>query len=362
MKKRAGWTASTVLGSIVAVLFATANVVQAGDKPGDQADVAPAVVLHMQTAFNPNLPGAGEAVRTFTKTLKHMSGGALGLKLIEPGHIAPTRDMLDAIISGDLEAAFTWAGYSAAKSPVLGLFGTVPFGPSAEEMTSWILDGDGGKIHRDAYDKFGVMGVPCGVQGAKGGGWFRTDLNTVEDFKDTRLRYGRLSGEVISRMGATLVPLPAGEFFYQLQQGKVDGGEMSTPAMDAALGFDKLGLPYYMPGWQQPSSVLDFLMRRDKWEQIPAPLRAQIETACRANIAWTLSRAPHIQALALEKLKASGVVIKQWSPELMDAFRKNTDIVLKERAADDIDFAGAWSNQKAFVAQGVSWRTMSRLP
>ena len=27
-------------------------------------------------------------------------------------------------------------------------------------------------------------------------------------------------------------------------------------------GFDKLGLPYYMPGWQQPSAVLDFLMRR----------------------------------------------------------------------------------------------------
>jgi TRAP-type mannitol/chloroaromatic compound transport system substrate-binding protein len=316
----------------------------------------------MQTAFNPNLPGAGEAVRTFSKTLKHMAGGAFSLKIIEPGRIAPTREMLDAIISGDLEAAFTWAGYSASKSPVFALFGTLPFGPNADEMTSWILDGDGGKIHRDAYDKLGVAGVPCGVQGPKGGGWFRTELNTVDDLKGARLRYGRLSGDVISRMGATLVPLPAGEFFYQLQQGKVDGGEMSTPAMDAALGFDKLGLPYYMPGWQQPSAVLDFLMRRDKWEQIPAPLRAQIETACRANIAWTLSRAPHIQALALEKLKAAGVVIKQWSPELMDGFRKNTEIVLTERADSDLDFAAALTNQKAFIAQGLSWRTMSRLP
>ncbi len=316
----------------------------------------------MQTAFNPNLPGAGEAVRTFTKTLKHMAGGALGIKIIEPGRIAPTREMLDAIVSGELEAAFTWSGYAASKSPVFGLFGTLPFGPSAEEMTSWILDGDGGKIHRDAYDRLGVAGIPCGVQGSKGGGWFRTELNTVEDLKGVRLRYGRLSGDVISHMGATLVPLPAGEFFYHLQQGKVDGGEMSTPAMDAALGFDKLGLPYYMPGWQQPSAVLDFLMKRDKWEALPGPLRAQIETACRANIAWTLSRAPHIQALALEKLKASGTVIKQWSPELMDGFRKNTEIVLKERADNDIDFAAAWTNQREFIRQGTSWRTMSRLP
>ena len=65
--------------------------------------------------------------------------------------------------------------------------------------------------------------------------------------------------------------MPAGDFFYQLQQGKIDGGEMATPAIDAALGFDKLGLPYYMPGWHQPSSVLDFLMRKDHWEALPQP-------------------------------------------------------------------------------------------
>lgn len=316
----------------------------------------------MQTAFNPNLPGAGEAVRTFTKAVKHMSGGELGIRMIEPGRIAPTPDMLDAVVAGDLEAAFTWSGYAATKAPIFRLFATVPFGPTPADMTSWLLEGDGGRIHRAAYDKLGVVGIPCGVQGPKGGGWFRIDLNTAEDFKGARLRYGRLSREIIARMGAVAVPLPAGEFFYQLQQGKVDGGEMSTPAMDAALDFDKLGLPYYMPGWQQPSAVLDFMMRKDRWTALPASMRAQIETACRANIALTLSRQPHIQALALEKLKANGVTFRTWSSELLAAFRANTEIVLKERAEHDADFAAAWENQKRFVAQGESWRTLSRLP
>jgi TRAP-type mannitol/chloroaromatic compound transport system substrate-binding protein len=117
-----------------------------------------------------------------------------------------------------------------------------------------------------------------------------------------------------------------------------------------------------MPGWQQPSSVLDFMMRKDRWLALPAAQRAQIETACRANIAWTLSRSPHIQALALEKLRAAGVVIKNWSPQLLDAFRVNTEAVLKDRAEHDADFAAAWANQKAFVVQGVTWRSMSRLP
>jgi TRAP-type mannitol/chloroaromatic compound transport system substrate-binding protein len=108
--------------------------------------------------------------------------------------------------------------------------------------------------------------------------------------------------------------------------------------------------------------VIDFLMRKDKWAALPAAQRAQIETACRANIAWMLSRSPHTQSLALEKLRASGIVIKQWAPSILDAFRKNADIVLKERAETDAEFAAAWANQKKFVTQGMDWRSMSRLP
>jgi TRAP-type mannitol/chloroaromatic compound transport system substrate-binding protein len=352
---------------IAAAMLTASGVAFAGDKdkPAEKfTDVGPAPgrKLHMQTAFNPGLPGSGESVRIFARTVKHMSGGQLAIKIVEPGRIAPTADMLDAIVAGDLEAAFTWSGYAAAKAAVFGVFATVPFGPGPEDMTSWMLEGDGSRIHRDAYEKLGVTGIPCGIQGAKGGGWYRGDLSSVADFKGLRLRFGRFAGEVVARLGATLVPLPPGEFFYQLQQGKVDGGEMSTPAIDAALGFDKLGLPYYMPGWQQPSAVLDFLMRKDKWDALPAALRAQIETACRANIAWMLSRSPHMQGLAIEKLKASGVVIKQWSPELLKAFRSQAEVVLKEQADRDPDFAAALANQRAFIGQSVGWRTLSRLP
>jgi TRAP-type mannitol/chloroaromatic compound transport system substrate-binding protein len=351
--------------AIAAALLTATTIAIAGDKATDKpADLGPAPgrIIQMQTAFNPGLPGSGEGVRIFTRTVKQMSGGQLAIKIVEPGRIAPTADMLDAVIGGDLEAAFTWTGYAASKAAVFGVFATVPFGPSTEDMTSWMLEGDGSRIHREAYEKLGVNGIPCGIQGAKGGGWFRGDLNTVADFKGQRLRFGRYAGDIVARLGATQVSLPQGEFFYQLQQGKVDGGEMSTPAIDAALGFDKLGLPYYMPGWQQPSAVLDFLMRKDKWESLAPSLRIQVETACRANIAWMLSRSPHLQGLAIEKLKASGVVIKQWSPELMRVFRAKSDIVLKEQADRDADFAAALANQRAFIGQSMDWRKLSRLP
>jgi TRAP-type mannitol/chloroaromatic compound transport system substrate-binding protein len=92
--------------------------------------------LLMQTAFNPNLPGAGEAVRTFAKSIKRMSSGGLVIKVVEPGRVVPTPDMLDAVISGDLEAAFTWNGYAARKSAVCPLFGTVPFGTGPDDLSA----------------------------------------------------------------------------------------------------------------------------------------------------------------------------------------------------------------------------------
>jgi TRAP-type mannitol/chloroaromatic compound transport system substrate-binding protein len=353
------------LAGVAAALVAASAIAMAGDKePADRpADVgAPRRVLQMQTAFNPGLPGSGEAVRLFSKSVKHMAAGALVIKILEPGRVAPTADMLDAVMNGDLEASFTWAGYAARKAAVFNLFATVPFGPGPQDMNSWMLEGDGGRLLRDAYEKLGVTGIPCGIQGAKGGGWFRSELNSVADFKDQHLRFGKLAGEVVERLGATIVPLHPGEFFYKLQQGEVDGGEMSTPAIDAALGFDQLGLPYYLPGWQQPSAVLNFLMRKDKWEALPASWRAQIETACRANIAWMLSRSPHVQGLALEKLRAAGVSIRQWPPEVMAAFRREAAVVLKEHADRDPGFASGLANQRSFLAQSAAWRGLSRLP
>jgi len=87
-------------------------------------------------------------------------------------------------------------------SGVFGVFATVPFGPGPEDMTSWMLEAMAAASPR-GFEKFGVAAA-CGIQGAKGGGWYRGDLNAVADFKGQRLRSAASPGEIVSRLGATL--------------------------------------------------------------------------------------------------------------------------------------------------------------
>ncbi len=173
-------------------------------------------------------------------------------------------------------------------------------------MTSWMLEGDGSASIARPMQKLGIAGIPCGIQGPKGGGWFRSDVNTVADLRGQRLRYGKMAAEVIARMGAVPVPLPRGRILLQAAAGQRGWRRDVDACHGCRPGFlTKLGLPYYMPGWQQPSALLDFLMRKDKWMALPPALRVQIETACQANIAWMLGRSPNVRAIAMEKLKAS---------------------------------------------------------
>ena len=320
----------------------------------------PPVRLKMQTAFNPVLSVIGEASRNFTATLKGLSGGTFAIKILEAGRVAPTADLLDAVVEQTVDAGFTSPIYAAAKQPALALFAGIPFGPSPEEYVAWLYDGDGARLHHDLYARLGVHAMPCGIIGPEAGGWFRNEINRVADLKGLRLRYNGIGGEVMNRLGATNVPTPAGDLFYTLQQGKLDGAEFSMPSVDRALGFEKLGMNYYFPGWHQPAALIDFYMRRDRWESLEPQRRVQLETACRATVAFTLARAPGEQVRALEYFRKAGVPIRTFPPEVLQAIRDAAAVVIAEQVAQDADYKAVWDNMSSFLAATRAWSKLGR--
>jgi TRAP-type mannitol/chloroaromatic compound transport system substrate-binding protein len=289
-----------------------------------------------------------------------MSGGRVSLKLLEAGAKAPTAELLEAVLHDEVDAAFTSPSYAALKVPALMIFASLPFGPTPEDYVAWMYSGDGGRLHRELYEKLGVHAIMCGVAGPEAGGWFRNEVRSVTDLKGLRVRYAGLGGEVLERFGAEIVPLQSGDVFYKLEQGKIDAAEFSMPSVDRALGFDKLSLIYYFPGWHQPASLLDFYMRKEKWDALSAEQRALIETACQANVAWALARAPAEQARAMEYFRKQGVMIRVWPTSVIEAFRETSSDILRERSDKDPEFRAVLDNLRQFLDGPRAWKRLSR--
>ncbi len=316
--------------------------------------------LRMQTAFNPGLSVLGESARHFVDSVKVASNGAISLKIVEAGGRVPSADLLEAVVGGELDAAFTWTGYAAAKLSALNLFASVPFGPSVEEYVGWMVDGGGAALHRELYERLGVHAMMCGIMGPEAGGWFRSEIASVADLKGLRVRFTGLAAEVLQRFGAEIISVPAGEVFFKLQQGKLDGAEFSMPSVDRALGLEKLGMLYYFPGWHQPASLIDFYMRKDKWEALSRAQRAQIEMACQSTVLFTMARAPAEQAKALAYFRKHGISLRFWAPSTLESFRETSADVMREHAEKDSDFRRVWEHMRQYLDGPRAWQRLSR--
>lgn len=316
--------------------------------------------LRMQTAFNPGLSVLGEGTRHFVDSVKAASNGALSVKIVEAGGRVPTADLLEAVVGGELDAAFTWTGHAATKLSALNLFASVPFGPSVEEYVGWMVDGGGAALHRELYERLGVHAMMCGIMGPEAGGWFRSEITSVADLKGLRVRFTGLAAEVLQRFGAEIITVQAGEVFYKLQQGKLDGAEFSMPSVDRALGLEKLGMLYYFPGWHQPASLIDFYMRKDKWEALSRAQRAQIEMACQSTVLFTMARAPAEQAKALAYFRQQGISLRFWAPSTLESFRETSADVMREHAEKDSDFRRVWEHMRQYLDGPRAWQRLSR--
>ena len=101
----------------------------------------------------------------------------------------PALEIFDAVSSGSIDAGWSTPGYWAGKVPALPLFAAVPFGPSAQEYISWIYYGGGKELFEEIYAKHNIKGIICGVVTPEASGWFRKEINSVDDLKGMKMRF-----------------------------------------------------------------------------------------------------------------------------------------------------------------------------
>lgn len=340
------------LTAVVAATFAVTGAVQAQE------------TLEMTSAFGKNLPILGTAATDFVDKINSISEG-VEFEHFDPGELVPTLEALDAVSNGSVDAAYTTSGYWQGKITAASLFAAVPFGPEAGEFLGWMLFDDGLELFQRMYDENGynVHVLPCGIIAPETSGWFKNEINSVEDLQGLNMRFFGLGAEVMQRLGVSTSLLAGGDIFPALERGAIDATEFSMPRIDARLGFHQIAKFNYFPGWHQPATMFELLVNKDRWDDLDERSQKQIEIACLANVTTNLAEgeATNFDAM-VENVEKNGVTLKTWSPELLALFESTWNEVAAELAAEDAYFKLVWDDLQEYRAGYKTWGNTIYLP
>ena len=290
----------------------------------------------MVTPWPRNTPGVGVNAQRFADRVTAMTDGRLTIRLFAAGELVPPFELLDAVMSDTADIAHGTPYYWVGKSKALNYFTTIPFGLTATELAAWLYFGGGMELWQEVYDGFGIRPFYAGNSGVQAGGWFRNEINTLDDLNGLKFRIAGLGGEVMRRLGATVVLTPPGEIGPSLMSGAVDGAEWIGPWNDLAFGLHRVAKYYYVPAFHEPGPGLEIIVERGKFEALPSDLQQIIEVAASATANETLADFHYHNIETLPTLvEEHGVELRTFSDDIVRALGRTTKEVLDELAASD---------------------------
>lgn len=314
--------------------------------------------IKMAAAFPSSLIILGETGLKLSKKINDISSGNINIKYFEPGALVPAMEIFDAVSSGGVDAGWASPAFWAGKVPALQFFTTFPFGPNPSEYIAWLRYGGGNEIFREIYKAHNIHSIHCMAISPEGSGWFREEINSVEDLKGLKMRFLGLGAKVMEKLGVSTQLMAGGDIYPALELGTIDATEYGMPAMDLELGFHAIADHYYFPGWHQPASLGELMINLDLWNSMSLAQQTQIEVTCAEMFLDSLAQSEAVQVQAINKLKSLGVKIHKWSPDMMQLYKLNWDIVVEEEASKNIQFKNVWNSIKEFRENYAIWHDL----
>ncbi|MEP2652425.1 MAG: TRAP transporter substrate-binding protein DctP [Paraglaciecola sp.] len=344
------------------LLFSCLLVACGAEKSSNTASLEPQKNFKwkMVTSWPKNFPGLGRAPETFATYVEQMSGGRLTVKVYGAGELVPGFEVFDAVSQGTVQmghsAAYYWKGKSAASQ----IFTSIPFGMNAQETNSWFHYGGGIELWREVYKPFGLIPFAGGNTGVQLAGWFKKEINNIEDVKGLKMRMPGLGGEVLKKLGGVPVALTGGEIFTSLQSGAIDATEWVGPYNDLAFGLYKAADFYYYSGWHEPGSALEFIVNEEAFNALPEDLQAIVEVATKAVNQDMLDEYTARNNDAMQTLNKKHKVDMRPLPEdVMAALKQASLEVMHEHASSDPTFKKVYDSYSSFQLKAMDYHKVS---
>ncbi len=343
---------------LIVTLAATSLILSAGLV--SEAQAAPKYRWKLAQTWGTGFPIFGDAVIKMADLVKEMSNGEMEIRIDSSNKHKAAFGILDMVNAGQYEmghsASYYWKGKDISTMP----FTTMPFGMIAPEQYAWFYYGGGMELMQEVYSKHGVYSFPGGNTSNQMGGWFRKEINTLDDLKGLKMRIPGFAGEVLSKLGVVVTNIPPGELYTALDRGTIDALEWVGPSLDLNMGFQKIA-PYYYTGWHEPATELQFLVNKEKFDALPQHLQKILTVAMEFAAYDMYARSYHESAVnwaSIEK-EYPNVKIRTFPPEIIAAMKKANDELLASYEAKDPEFKKIIESQKAYMQKARNWTAIS---
>ncbi|TDB01200.1 TRAP transporter substrate-binding protein [Halomonas marinisediminis] len=307
------------------------------------------ITWNMVTSWPKNFPALGTGANEFAKRVETLSGGRMRIRVHGAGELVPALEVFDAVAAGTAEmghsAAYYWRGKVAASQ----FFTAVPFGMTTQETNAWLYYGGGQELWDEIYAKHNLKPFPVGNTTTQPGGWFKKEINSLEDLQGLKLRLPGLAGEAMNRIGVTTVTMPGSEIFTSMQTGVLDAADWVSPYNDLAFGLHQVADYYYTSAWNEPSAILEGTVNLDAWNALPDDLKAVVTEAARASNLAMISEFTFRNAQAMDTLvNEHGVKLRIFPEDVMKALYEASQEVIAEQVESDPDSKKVHDSYVAF--------------
>lgn len=286
--------------------------------------------------WGPNFPIFGDTTKNMAKMVKEMSNGRLIIRIDSSNRHKSALGIFDFVKNGQYQMGHSASYYWKGKNINTMFFTTLPFGMTTPEQYGWFYYGGGQELMKEVYDQYGILSFPGGNTGNQMGGWFRKEINSVDDLKGLKMRIPGFAGEVLAELGAKPTNIASGELYTSLERNTIDALEWVGPSLDLRMGFHKIA-PYYYTGWHEPATELQFMVNQKAYDSLPADLQQILKVAMKASAYDMYSQSVHESALNLATIQTDypNVKIKTFPKPVMQAIKQANQKLLAEFAAKD---------------------------
>jgi len=316
--------------------------------------------LKMATTWGPTLSPLIDAAQNMAKLAHDLSNGQLEIRIDNANKHKSPLGILDMVKGGQYDMGHSTSYYWKGKDINTLPFTSMPFGLTSPEQYAWFYHGGGLELMQKVYDKHHVYSFPGGSTGVQMGGWFRKEIQTLDDLKGLKMRIPGFAGEIMAKLGVKVVNMAPGELYMALETNVLDALEWVGPSMDITMGFHKVA-PYYYTGWHEPASEMQFLINQDAYKKLPKHLQDILIVAMRLAAYDMYIQNYDMNATAWENMKKEypNIKVKTLPKPIMDAMKKANEELIVEMTQDNPLLKEVLDSQKAYQKKVRVWTQMS---